>query len=104
MSKAFSGASALAPLPDGDTAGELIHQLVRHRVQLLIEVEGAAVVEAERHDRTDQLLGHRNSSRPRLLTTQVGVVPPLIPKPCSGSFYQVPLAQGLYGLIMRFMR
>ena len=32
-----SGASALAPLLDGSTAGELIPELVRHGLQQLIE-------------------------------------------------------------------
>jgi putative transposase len=33
------GASALAPLLDGNSAGELIPELVRHGLQQLIELE-----------------------------------------------------------------
>lgn len=41
-----SDASALAPLLDGNTAGELIPELVRHGLQQLIELEVAAVLGA----------------------------------------------------------
>jgi hypothetical protein len=67
-----SGASALAPLLDGSTAGELIPELVRHGLQQLIELEVAAVLGAERYERSEERLGHRNGYRPRVLTTQVG--------------------------------
>ena len=67
-----SGASALAPLLDGSTAGELIPELVRHGLQQLIELEVAAVLGAERHERSDDRLGYRNGYRPRLLSTQAG--------------------------------
>jgi transposase-like protein len=53
-------ASALAPLLDGSTAGELIPELVRQGLQQLIEQEVAAVLGAERHERTDERLGYRN--------------------------------------------
>ncbi len=87
MPKTDSGASSLAPLLDGSSAGELIPELVRHGLQQLIELEVAAVLGAERHDRTDERLGYRTGSRPRLLTTQVGDVPLSIPKLRSGSFF-----------------
>jgi putative transposase len=77
MPKTDSGASALEPLLDGSTAGKLIPELVRHGLQQLIELEVAAVLGAERHERTDERLGYRNGSRPRLLTTQVGDIPGL---------------------------
>ena len=54
MPKTDSGASALAPLLDGSSAGELIPELVRHGLQQLIELEVAAVLGAERHERTDE--------------------------------------------------
>ncbi len=46
MPKTDSGASALAALLDGSTAGELIPELVRHGLQQLIELEVADVLEA----------------------------------------------------------
>jgi transposase-like protein len=55
-----SGASALAPLLDGSTAGELIPELVRHGLQQLIELEVAAVLGADRHERSEERLGYRN--------------------------------------------
>jgi len=106
MPKTDSGASALAPLLDGSTAGELIPELVRHGLQQLIELEVAAVLGAERHERTDERLGYRNGSRPRLLITQVGDIPLSIPKLRSGSFLQAYLEprrridQALYAVIM----
>ena len=55
-----SDVSALAPLLDGSTAGELIPELVRHGLQQLIELEVAAVLGAECHERSDERLGYRN--------------------------------------------
>ena len=106
MPKTDSGASALAPLLDGSSAGELIPELVRHGLQQLIELEVAAVLVADRHERTDERLGYRNGSRPRLLTTQVGDIPLTIPKLRSGSFFPSILEprrridQALYAVIM----
>ena len=48
MPKTDSGASALAPLLDGSSAGELIPELVRQGLQQLIELEVAAVLGADR--------------------------------------------------------
>jgi len=67
-----SDASALAPLLDGSSAGELIPELVRHGLQQLIELEVAAVLAADRHERSEERPGYRNGYRPRVLTTQVG--------------------------------
>ena len=106
MPKADSGASALASLLDGSTAGELIPELARHGLQQLIELEVAAVLGADRHERTEERLGYRNGSRPRLLTTQVGDIPLSIPKLRAGSFFPTILEprrridQALYAVIM----
>ena len=104
--KMDSGASALAPLLDGSTAGELIPELVRHGLQQLIELEVAAVLGAERHERSEERLGYRNGYRPRLLTTQVGDIDLQIPKLRSGSFLPSILEprrrvdQALYAVVM----
>ncbi len=101
MPKMDSGTSALAPLLDGSTAGELIPELVRHGLHQLIELEVAAVLGAERHER----LGYRNGYRPRL-TTQVGDIDLQIPKLRSGSFLPSILEprrrvdQALYAVVM----
>ena len=106
MPKTDSGASALASLLDGSSAGELIPELARHGLQQLIELEVAAVLGADRHERTEQRSGYRNGSRPRLLTTQVGDIPLSIPKLRSGSFFPTILEprrridQALYAVIM----
>ena len=57
MPAKHSDASALAPLLDGSTAGELIPELVRHGLQQLIELEVAAVLGADRHERSAERLG-----------------------------------------------
>ncbi|MFM8259351.1 MAG: IS256 family transposase [Vulcanococcus sp.] len=101
-----SGASALAPLLDGSTAGELIPELVRHGLQQLIELEVAAVLGADRHERSEERLGYRNGYRPRLLTTQVGDIDLQIPKLRSGSYLPSILEprrrvdQALYAVVM----
>jgi hypothetical protein len=59
----------LASPLDGSTAGELIPELARHGLQQLIELEVAAVLSADRHDRTEEGLGYRSGYRPRSLTT-----------------------------------
>ena len=102
MPKTDFGASALAPLLDGSTDGELIPELVRHGLQQLIELEVAAVLGAERHERSEERLGYR----PRLLTTQVGDIDLQIPKLRSGSFLPSILEprrlvdQALYAVVM----
>jgi putative transposase len=101
-----SGATALAPLLDGSSAGELIPELVRHGLQQLIELEDAAVLGAERYERSEERLGHRTGYRPRLLTTQVGDIDLRIPKLRSGSFLPSILEprgrvdQALYAVVM----
>ena len=106
MPKADSGASALASLLDGSTAGELIPELARHGLQQLIELEVAAVLGADRHERSEERSGYRTGSRPRLLTTQVGDIPLAIPKLRAGSFFPTILEprrridQALYAVIM----
>ena len=85
MPKPDSGASALAPLLDGSTAGELIPELVRRGLQQLIELEVAAVIGAERHERSEERLGYRNGYRPRRLATQVGDIDLLSPNCVPGA-------------------
>ena len=106
MPKTDSGASALAPLLDGSTAGELIPEIVRHGLQQLIELEVAAVLGAERHERSGDRLGYRNGYRPRNLATQVGDIDLMIPKLRTGSYLPSILEprrrvdQALYGVVM----
>ena len=64
MLKLDYGASTLASLPDGRCAGELIPELARHGLQQLIELEVAAVLRADRHERSEEWLGHGNSAGP----------------------------------------
>ena len=94
------------PLLDGITAGELIPELVRHGLQQLIELEVAAVLGAERHERSEDRLGYRNGYRPRTLATQAGDIDLLIPKLRTGGFLPSILEprrrvdQALYGVVM----
>jgi putative transposase len=99
-------APELASLLDGSSAGELIPELARHGLQQLIELELAAFLGADWHERTEERLGHRNGYRPRTLTTQVGDLALQIPKLRSGSFLPSILEprrrvdQALYAVIM----
>jgi len=72
MPKHHCAAPELASLLNGSTAGELITELARHGLQQLIELEVAAFLGADLHERTEERLGHRNGYRSRTLTTQVG--------------------------------
>ena len=106
MPKTYSAAPDLASLLDGSSAGELIPELARHGLQQLIELEVAAFLGADRHERTDERLGYRNGYRSRTLTTQVGDLALQIPKLRAGSFISSILEprrridQALYAVIM----
>ena len=106
MPKTHCAAPELASLLDGSSAGELIPELARRGLQQLIELEVAAVLGADRHERSEERLGYRNGYRPRTLTTQVGDLDLLIPKLRSGSFLPSILEprrrvdQALYAVIM----
>ncbi len=64
----------------------LIPELVRHGLQQLIELDVAAVLGADRQERSEDRLGYRNGNRPRLLATQVGDIALSISKLRAGSF------------------
>jgi len=106
MTRVNSALLELSQRMEGTTAGELIPELVRQGLQDLIEAEVAAVLGANRHERSDNRLGHRNGSRPKLLTTQVGDLTLAIPKLRSGSFFPSILEprrridQALYAVVM----
>jgi transposase-like protein len=106
MPKTNGDATELASLLDGSTAGELIPELVRRGLQQLIELEVAAVIGAERHERSDERLGYRNGYRSRSLATQVDDINLLIPKLRSGGFLPSILEprrrvdQALYAVVM----
>ena len=106
MPKHHCAAPELASLLDGSSAGELIPELAHHGLQQLIELEVAAFLGADRHERTEERLGHRNGYRPRTLTTQVGDLALQIPKLRAGSFLPSVLEprrrvdQALYAVVM----
>jgi transposase-like protein len=106
MPNTHCAAPELASLLDGSSAGELIPELARYGLQQLIELEAAAVIGADRHERTEERLGYRNGYRPRSLTTQVGDLELLVPKLRAGSFLPSILEprrrvdQALYAVIM----
>ena len=88
MTLTHSGASELAQLMEGTTAGALIPEIVRRGFQDLLEAEVSAAIGATRHDRCpDERSTHRNGYRQRLLTTQVGDLSLAIPKLRQGSFF-----------------
>jgi len=88
MTLTHSGASELAQLMEGTTAGALIPEIVRRGFQDLLEAEVSAAIGATRHERCpDERSTHRNGYRQRLLTTQVGDLSLAIPKLRQGSFF-----------------
>ena len=88
MTLTHSGASELAQLMEGTTAGALIPEIVRRGFQDLLEAEVSAAIGATRHERCpDERSTHRNGYRQRLLTTQVGDISLAIPKLRQGSFF-----------------
>jgi putative transposase len=88
MTLTHSGASKLAQLMEGTSAGALIPEIVRRGFQDLLEAEVSALTGAQLHERCpDQRSTHRNGYRRRLLTTQVGDLTLAIPKLRQGSFF-----------------
>ena len=81
-----TAAPELASLFDGSSAGELISELATRGLQQLIELELAAFIVADWHERTEERLRHRNGYRPRTLTTQMGDLALQIPELRAGSF------------------
>jgi transposase-like protein len=69
----------------------------------LIELEVAASVGTNLHERSEERSGYRNGSRPQLLTTQVGEILLSIPKLRASSFFPMILELG-GGSIRRCMR
>ncbi len=57
----------------------MVPKLAHNGLQQLIQLEVAAFLGADRHERTEERLGYRNGYRPRTLTTQVGDLELLIP-------------------------
>jgi putative transposase len=88
MTLTHSGASELAQLMEGTTAGALIPEIVRRGFQDLLEAEVSALTGAQLHERCpDQRSTHRNGYRERLLTTHVGDLTLAIPRLRQGSFF-----------------
>jgi len=79
MPKRVSDASFLASLLGDSKAVELIPELAHQGLQQHIELEVAAVLGAERHERSEERLGYCNGYRSRSLTTQVVDIDLLIP-------------------------
>jgi transposase-like protein len=106
MPRTNTAATELAPLLQGSSAGELIPEIVRQGLQDLIELEVAAFIGADRHERTGDRLGYRNGYRPRSLATQAGDIDLQIPKLRNSGFLPSILEprrrvdQALYGVVM----
>ena len=82
--------SALSELLDAFRAGDgldVVREAVRMVFQELIETEFADVIGADRYERTEERVTHRNGSRPRLLSTKAGDVALRIPKLREGTFF-----------------
>jgi hypothetical protein len=56
MPKTYRAAVDLVPLLDGSSAGELIPELATRGLQQLIELEVAAFLGADRHERSEERL------------------------------------------------
>ena len=64
---------------------DVIRSAVQVRLQELIEAEANALIDAERHERTESRTVQRNGYRPRTLSTAAGDLELAIPKLLSGS-------------------
>lgn len=95
----------LAALKAGEMT-DTIRKSLEWIPQQLIEVEAAAAIGAERHERTETRTNVRNGHRPRLLSTPAGDVDLAIPKLRAGSFFPSLLERrrridrALYAVVM----
>jgi putative transposase len=101
--------SAVSELLDALRVGEgtdLVRQLAQWALQQLIEAEAAAAIGADRWERDDNRVTHRNGHRPRVLSTKAGDLQLGIPKLRKGSFFPEILEprrridQALYAVVM----
>jgi transposase-like protein len=82
--------SALSDLLDALRAGgdlDVIREGLALVLQALIDAEAAQHIGAQRYERSQQRVAHRNGSRSRLLSTKAGDVELRIPKLWEGSFF-----------------
>ncbi|MBV9412862.1 MAG: IS256 family transposase [Acidimicrobiia bacterium] len=95
----------LAALKAGEVT-DTIRTSLEWILQELIEAEAAAVIGAERHERSATRTNLRNGHRPRLLSTPAGDVELAIPKLREGSFFPSLLERrrridrALYAVVM----
>ena len=101
--------SAVEGLLDALRVGEgtdLVRTLAEWALQQLIDTEAAQRIGADRYERVDSRVTHRNGSRPRTLTTKAGDLELAIPKLRRGSFFPEILEprrridQALYAVVM----
>lgn len=101
--------SALSELLDALRAGEgtdLVRELAQWAVQRLIDVEAAEKIGAQRYERSDERVTHRNGTRSKTWSTKAGDLLLEIPKLREGSFFPSLLErrrridQALFGVIM----
>lgn len=85
----FASHDLLARLQNAGTDGDVdkIREILTAALQHLIEVQAAVALGADRYERTEERLGHRNGSRTRTLDTGAGRLELSIPKFRHGSFF-----------------
>jgi len=106
MALSESAINELLNVVDTGDGTDLIRDLLRWLVQELIEAEAAAVIGADRYERSGERLTHRNGHRPRVWSTKAGDLELGIPKFRKGSFFPEILErrrrvdQALYAVVM----
>ena len=75
-------------LADPDLAhDEVFRRLLQAGLQDLVDAEAAAVIGAQRYERTPERTNRRNGTRPKTVATTAGEVELAIPKLRTGSFF-----------------
>ena len=75
-------------LADPDLAhDEVFRRLLQAGLQDLVDAEAAAVIGAQRYERTPQRTNRRNGTRPKTVATTAGEVELAIPELRTGSFF-----------------
>lgn len=66
---------------------DVLREGMRFVLQALIDLEAAGVIGADRYERSDERVTHRNGTRTRAVSTKAGDVEVKIPKLRKGSFF-----------------
>ena len=89
--KRMTAEQVVSYLLEGEEGLDFLRESLRWVVQQLMEAEVSELIGAERGERSEERLTHRNGYRPRRWDTRAGELELAIPKIRRGSYFVVQL-------------